>query len=86
MKFYNYRSEGHSYRLEPDFSVTGSGAVRIIGCDMYNTENHYLGYWFRENMPLKLIAALELWVKFGSDDYFTRAKRAREEAEKRKLR
>ncbi len=63
MRRYSYRSEGHFYFLRPEYVKTGTGRIKLLGAEMYNWENQYVGYWDHFNMPLTLVLDLENWVR-----------------------
>lgn len=57
-----YQLDGHTYILEPEWSRSGRGCW-IKGVMMFSVEMDYIGYWHRENMPIKLIGQLVQHVK-----------------------
>lgn len=58
-----YEVDGHGYFLVPTYRTGLRGRIWITGVEMYDREQEYIGYWYRENMPQKLIVALARFVK-----------------------
>lgn len=63
MKRFTYTIDGHLYFLNPEYKVGGTGRVWLTGCEMYNREGDFVGYWYRHNMPVNLITEITKHVK-----------------------
>jgi hypothetical protein len=50
-----------SYSMGIEFSVR-NGKPHVIGAELYKLTGEYVGYWMREEMPLKLIHELQRWL------------------------
>lgn len=58
-----YEVDGHGYFLVPVYRTGVRGRIWIEGVEMYDRQQEYIGYWYRENMPAKLLHSLSRFVK-----------------------
>lgn len=58
-----YEANGFGYFLVPNFRRGSTGRIWVIGAEMYSRDKEYVGFWYRENMPQKLIHSLTVYVK-----------------------
>lgn len=63
MKKFSWTIDGRMYFLTPTYKMSPGGRVWISGCEMYDKDADYIGYWYRENMPVNLIHAMARHVK-----------------------
>lgn len=63
MKRFTYSIDGRMYFLNPEFKRGPTGRIWVIGCEMYDKENEYVGYWHRHNIPVNLIRDMTRHVK-----------------------
>lgn len=57
-----YTVQGKKYILVPIVTKSKVGLV-LRGCHIYSAHQTPVGYWYLENMPIKLIREIHRWAK-----------------------
>lgn len=63
MKRFTYHVDGRFYFLNPYYRESAGGRIWLEGCEMYDKDGEYVGYWYRHNMPVNLITEITKHVK-----------------------
>lgn len=63
MKKMAWTIDGRTYFLNPSYTQGSTGRIWVTGCEMYDKDNEYVGFWYRQNMPVNLIHLLTGHVK-----------------------
>lgn len=60
--WYRYTvSKEIEYDLGCEFLISAT-RPHVLGCDLYNMQGEYVGYWNRSDMPVWLVRKLEKWL------------------------
>lgn len=60
---YTYQMGDRVVYLVPEYTHKPNGSIRVIGCGITRKDGYYLGYWYRENMPVNLVVDMQRYVQ-----------------------